>query len=435
MVDSEICKFFHALSTTPSRLDKLRLLNSVKGDHVIAELFRLAYDPTILFYMTKVPEYRSLVTPQETLTSLVTYSRLDVLSSRKITGNLAKTYVASVLGAMEPAAAQIVVRVLKKDLQCGVAAKTVLQVWPTLFKLFEDMSCVDNLAAISFPCYAQTKLDGGKCVMINRGGNIICLSREGKPIEVHGRFDPLIENIPDGVQVEGELVGIGHDLKILPRTVGNGIINKAIRGTITEGEAELLALIAYDIRSSTKPYKGRLQDLASYVKAEPYSFFRLVDTEIMPNKEELFKFFDFKVSQGEEGVVVKNLYFRWHPGPNKSCVKLKAEYEGDFQVIGIKEGASGKAVGKIGSLKIATADGELECYVGSGLTDDDRAVLTESDIVGKIVRVTYNDIVMNKSGKSKHSLFLPRLKPNFIRSDKSEADTLKKLMEQCKKCR
>ena len=42
---------------------------------------------------------------------------------------------------------------------------------------------------------------------------------------------------------------------------------------------------------------------------------------------------------------------------------------------------------------------------------------------------------MNKSGKSRHSLFLPRLKPNFIRSDKSEADTLKKLMEQCKKCR
>jgi DNA ligase-1 len=90
-------------------------------------------------------------------------------------------------------------------------------------------------------------------------------------------------------------------------------------------------------------------------------------------------------------------------------LKLKPFIEVSLTVVGVEEG-TGKNVGRLGALIVeGTDDGKLiSTNVGSGLTDNDRAVYWNNAdaIIGDIVEVRADAITQNQDGT--YSLRFPR---------------------------
>ena len=100
--------------------------------------------------------------------------------------------------------------------------------------------------------------------------------------------------------------------------------------------------------------------------------------------------------------------------------RSKGELECDLKIVGWQEG-TGKNVGKLGALVLASSDNVINVSVGSGFTDIDRDSI-KKDIIGGICAIKYNARIKDvKTGIE--SLFLPVFIE--IRQDKNKADSSK----------
>jgi ATP-dependent DNA ligase len=135
--------------------------------------------------------------------------------------------------------------------------------------------------------------------------------------------------------------------------------------------------------------------------------------------EEAQVLYQQKLTEGEEGLVLKDPKGPWEDKRVKHQVKMKAELEADLRVVGVTPG-TGKYQGKIGSLMVESGDGEVQCSVGTGLSDEERS-MAFSEFENKIVAVKYNAVITDKKTGHK-SLFLPVFVE--IRDDKCVADNV-----------
>jgi ATP-dependent DNA ligase len=303
-----------------------------------------------------------------------------------------------------------------------------------------------NFKHIKYPALVQTKLDGMRAnILMFDDGKVEVRSRNGKLLELHNHFDDYskslfykgatLDNLSqfrDGV-IDGELVVLSEDgTSVLDRKTGNGILNKAVKGTITKEDAKRVRMIAWDlipmddfkIGHSNVPYFDRLEVLGirleeAYNTSPDGDLIKLVPNIPVENIEQANELFQIALNNGEEGIILKNGDSPWEDKRSKYQVKMKAELEADLLVTAWNEG-TGRIEGKMGSVTCVSADGGLEVNVGSGFNDEDREMVAE-DIVGKIITVKYNEVIQDKR-KSTKSLFLPIYIET--RLDKSKADIL-----------
>jgi ATP-dependent DNA ligase len=217
----------------------------------------------------------------------------------------------------------------------------------------------------------------------------------------------------------------------LPRSKGNGIITKALKGTITEAEAALINCTVWDIIPLADweageckiPYSLRLQALNDLLRDEVRDRrIHVIETHIVNDFDEVNALFATSLEAGEEGVMLKALHEPWTNDRVKHQIKYKAERTADLRCKGWGYG-TGKYAGMIGWLELETECGEIEVDVGTGLKDDDRKKPGEY-YLDRIIEITYNERIKSKSGK-KESLFLPRY--NCVRFDKERANTAEEL--------
>jgi hypothetical protein len=127
-----------------------------------------------------------------------------------------------------------------------------------------------------------------------------------------------------------------------------------------------------------------------------------------------------KLAEGEEGIILKDPEGHWEDKRVKHQVKMKAELEADLLVTGFTPG-TGKYEGKIGSLMVESADGQVKTSVGTGLSDEQRGWDFKTEFMGRIVAVKYNALISDKKTGDK-SMFLPVFIE--VREDKTIADTV-----------
>ena len=222
---------------------------------------------------------------------------------------------------------------------------------------------------------------------------------------------------------DGELL-INDKGVILDRQTGNGILNKAVKGTISIDEARKVHATIWDVidYETFKRGVGKQDYQTRFTLLENMSLPRkvhLVESKVVATLEEAQKIFEEYLAEGQEGIILKAMNGVWEDKRVKTQVKFKAELDCDLKVVGIQPG-TGKYEGMVGALLCESADGIVKVDVGSGLSDDDRK---RDDYIGKIVAVTYNARIKNKQGEQ--SLFLPRLIE--VREDKSEADSSERI--------
>jgi len=426
-------KFLDILAANASRNFKIEQLEANKNDETLREVIRLALDPFTQFYQRKIPTYTK---DKHTTTLHNALGALYDLSSRSVTGHAAIEYLRMLLSSLSEDDAKVIERIIQKDLKCGVQVSTANAVWTGLVSEYPVMLCspfeqklVDK---INFPAYAQMKMDGMRFNAIVRDGKCEFRSRNGKEILLLGNLEQEFISLAGSVDCvfDGELlVMLEGDYQFADRQTGNGILNKANKGTISAEEASMVHASVWDLipyayfadGKCPTPYSKRFSTLEAIVSKQKSKNKKIwtVTSTIVETLEQAQEIFQDYLSKGYEGIILKDGAGVWEDKRAKHQIKFKGELECDLKIIAIEEG-TGKYAGILGSLICESADGVVKVSVGSGLTDAQRKSYGQ-EIVDKIVAIKYNSRIKNKLGDE--SLFLPIFIE--IRDDKDIADNSK----------
>ena len=282
-----------------------------------------------------------------------------------------------------------------------------------------------EIGRIQFPCFAQTKMDGMRGVIVKRDGRVVVFSRNGNTMtKLDKHFEAMLSSV-DNIVIDGELTVVDSDGKLLDRKTGNGILNKTVVETVSDEEVSRVVFTAWDLIDVCDFDKGidrrtgveRLARLRA-IPANP--LFEVVQTFEIANLEEAQELFKEQLAKGEEGIILKNNDHPWEDKRSKQCVKMKEVIEMDLKITGFAEG-TGKASGMTGAIQVENKDGSIKTNVGTGLDDATRKDIwaRQEELIGTIITVKCNGVISRKGADSK-SLFLPVFVE--LRLDKTESD-------------
>jgi len=430
------------LSSTSSRKEKENILIKNKDNIVLTSVLEYALNPFKNYYIRKIPDY----TPTRTISLGYALSCLDKISNREVTGHAAIDYLRNeLLSRLDEKDALVLERVILKDLRCGVSESTVNKIHSKLIPTYPCMlaSAYDEklVKRINFPAIVQLKADSIRFnAIVNANTQSVDLrSRNGKPIEIHNdnlsnAFLEMAKNIGmSRVMFDGELMLVDENEVILNRQVSSGILNKAIKKTISKEESSRVRACVWDIipfkyffeEKCIVEYQDRLVTLVAAVDHLPESLshlVRVIDTLLVNSIEEANKIFEQYLERGQEGIILKDPKGIWENKRVKHQIKYKGEKEADLLCVDYIPG-TGKYKGMLGSLVLISSDSKINVSVGTGFTDSDRTKIKKKDVVEKIITVKYNDLIQDTNGN--YSLFLPVFLE--VREDKTKANSLKDL--------
>lgn len=427
------------LAADNSRLAKEAILRQELQNADFWETARLALDPFINFYIKKIPAYTR--SKRATLSLSEALQSLGRLSRREVTGNAGIEHLVHILENVSETNCLVIERIIAKDLKCGVSEATINKIRPGLIPTYPVMlaSAYDQrlIDRFDWPGICQLKLDGMRFNAIVRGENVEFRSRNGKEISIPNdifsqAFVALAKEYGADYVFDGELLVVDAAGKPLDRKTGNGILNKAVKGTVSKSEAAQIRATVWDaipVENFVEgiysvAYESRFTRLVGAHKQFSESSRQLshlispVLTEYVNNDYEARRMFERFLAEGQEGTILKDRNAIWEDKRSKGSIKFKGELEADMRIIGWELG-TGKNAKRLGALVVSSEDGRIVVNVGTGFTDSDRDSI-RPDVVGKIASIKYNARIQDKKGNTE-SLFLPVFVE--IREDKDVADS------------
>ena len=438
---SAIYTVIEQLASDNSRLAKEASLKKNVDNGLLKQVFNLALNPFVQFYIRKIPSYDTSadIKPlQEALTNL------SVLSDRVMTGHAAINHLQFILGSLSKEDAKIIERIIAKDMRCGVSEATVNKIWPGTVPSYPvmlasgyDQKLVDK---IQFPAYVQLKLDGMRFNAIVKGEVVEYRSRNGKELTIPNKtfdmpFITMAKFYGENMVFDGELLVVDVTGNPVNRQTGIGILSKSIKGTMSVQEAVNVRATLWDAITFEKfsqgidkePYSARMSKLSnaiSYMRGQKGQIGHYID--LVWNKQvndiaTAQKIFEKFLSEGQEGTILKSKDGIWEDKRSKTQIKFKGELECELKVVDWEEG-TGKNVGRLGALVCESSDGVIRVNVGSGYSDEQRDGYTKK-VIGKIITVKYNARIKDRSGVE--SLFLPVFIE--LREDKDIAQSSKSI--------
>ena len=427
------------LAADNSRLAKEAILRQELQNTDFWESARLALDPFINFYIKKIPAYTR--SKRATLSLSEALQSLGRLSRREVTGNAGIEHLVHILENVSETNCLVIERIIAKDLKCGVSEATINKIRPGFIPTYPVMlaSAYDQrlIDRFDWPGICQLKLDGMRFNAIVRGENVEFRSRNGKEISIPNdifsqAFVALAKEYGADYVFDGELLVVDAAGKPLDRKTGNGILNKAVKGTVSKSEAAQIRATVWDaipVENFVEgiysvAYESRFTRLVGAHKQFSESSRQLshlispVLTEYVNNDYEARRMFERFLAEGQEGTILKDRNAIWEDKRSKGSIKFKGELEADMRIIGWELG-TGKNAKRLGALVVSSEDGRIVVNVGTGFTDSDRDSI-RPDVVGKIASIKYNARIQDKKGNTE-SLFLPVFVE--IREDKDVADS------------
>jgi len=425
-----INNFLNVLAANASRNFKIEQLTANKDDKLLREVVQLTLDPFTQFYQRKIPKYKP--GPTDGISLKFALDSLSDLSSRRVTGNAAIAHLTGLLEALNPDNAKVIERVIDKSLGAGFSESTANKVWPGLVHEYPVMLCspYDQKLAdkIKFPAYVQLKMDGMRFNAIVHNNTVEFRSRNGKEIQLLGNLEEEFLQMAGDTDCvfDGELLIVDNGVT-LDRQTGNGILNKANKGTISSADAakvhatvwDVIPYSAFLVGICKTEYSKRIANLEVMLQHRYTSTKKvnLVATDLVPTMEFANAMFEEYLSSGLEGIILKDASGIWEDKRSKTQIKFKGELECDLRIVGVQAG-TGKYENMLGAILCESSDGIVKVSVGSGFSDDQRKNLITEKLLDKIVAVKYNTRIKNRTGEE--SLFLPIFIE--IREDKNVAD-------------
>lgn len=443
----EVFNLIESVASTSSKLEKQALVNEGAKDDLFKRVCEYAYNPFKTYGVQKMPVGKC----HEGWKSFdqATWDVLDDLISRKLSGRAAEVAIMQQIDQLDEKSAELFKRIVRKDLRAGFSESTINKACKGLIPDFPYMRCSlpKDAKMNTWPwekgVVSQEKADGMFANINVEEGLVTITSRQGTPLPVDAFSDLVKEisaRIPAGVQLHGELLVQSLNDGVLPREIGNGMLNSVAQG----GKFDLGCSPIYKVWDmiplssvTTKgkyeqPYAMRLGRIATALKAIPGAYLQLIETRIVKSLSDAYAHAGELMKKGKEGTVVKHPSAVWKDGTSKEQVKLKLEFEVDLKIVGIVPGREGtKNEGRAGSFACTSSCGGLAVDVtvkNEALRD--RVDANPEEFIGQIIAVTANDIMPPSESNELHSLFLPRMSEGSYRTDKREADSLQRILDQ-----
>ena len=241
------------------------------------------------------------------------------------------------------------------------------------------------------------------------------------------------------------------------REEGNGIVNKSLKGTISDEEQKCIVFQVWDLipytdyythKQSSALYRDRLALLERVIKKSGVTNIQLIPSKIVYNFGEAKKDYNDYRNAGKEGSILKNMDFCWKDSRVADQVKLKNKTPIDLRIVEIYPHT--KEPHKAGGFVVEDLSGMARTNTGSGLKDtdyrydedeitrvyiplDERDELDREYImankgryIGAIVEMEVDGLQTSKTrkaGEPEYSFFLPIIKK--MRWDKSQPNDIR----------
>jgi len=437
-----ILQIIERVAATSSKNEKVAILSAEKDNQLLKDVLVACYDPTINYWIKKIPDTDNLIACDKLPAAL---KSLELITTRKVTGHAAIKQLELILSSLDGDDGEIIRRIVLRDMRAGFSASTINKVWKNLIK--ESPYCRCSLpkelkgknTLDHWPwgqgVPVQLKADG-MFIKVNNytNGDVVISSRNGSLFD-NERFQPLFigelrKYIPIEHQTHGEVV-VYQAGKLLPREVGNGIMNSVLKGGEFPTGAYPLYLVwdmipivcAVPGGKCHEPYHDRFTKVCDALNNKS-GYIKIIETRIVNSLEQAMTFYSQCLAEGLEGAVLKHPMMIWEDTTSRGQVKLKLEFQVELEVVGKVEG-KGKFVGMLGALECKSSCGKLVVNV-PGFTDKQRKEFWDSDEfikVGDVIQVKANNVTQDNG---LYSLFLPGFQE--IRLDKSEADSLERIL-------
>lgn len=452
-----ILDILNEVAGTASILEKKAILERNKNNDTLKKVLKLGIDPGIVSGIKKLPVVVESTVKYGLDEALML---LEVIYARTYTGHAARDFIANILASLSRDDAEVVRRVLGKDLACGASDKIVNDIFGKGFVKDEpymrcslvDVKTVLNITSFQTHGYAvsEVKMDGQYLNHSVVNGHLTCTSRNGKVYDFLGSRDEemavLAKHIQDtdprfasGVVFNGECLMMSNDGTVEPRETGNGIIQKAGKGTMTLAESTRVIFVLWDVL----PYnafleglwnverKDRREILESAINKTNSEFVRMVEYKKVLDIGDAFDYNSELMIRGEEGTVLKCESGIWKSHTSPKQLKMKLKMFIDMLVVGFNEGEK-KRTGMLGSLQLQSSDGIVVTNCGTGINEKGAEWTFQSiwdsqdELLGKVVTISCTGLTVDKRTGQK-SIFLPVWEE--FRFDKDKADSYERILE------
>lgn len=444
-----ILSILTTLAADPSKNAKIEILKSNTDNLTLRAVILAALDPGTQYYIKKIPAYNAMMEHNSSAVDLMSALRgLVKLSDREITGNAGVFWLKRVLESVAWTDAEVIERIIARDLKCGVSEGIVNAAWPGFIDEFPYMRCalpkdtdLTKWDWVHGVC-SELKADGMFVNINHYTDHVNLFSRKGTKFPSES-FVNIIEdvkkNITKNTQTHGEIL-VEKAGKILPRELGNGILNSVAKGGEFEAD-EIPVIEVWDqIPLSCAVSKGKCnvkrEDRKANLELQLKSarFLKFIESKVVHSMTEAMEHYSEVLSRGQEGTILKRNDGIWKDTTSKDQIKMKLEVEVDLKIVGFTEG-NNKYASTFGAITCVSADGLLEVNVSGFKEKAQHGCVTRQDIwdardkyINTIMTVRANAITPPTKSNTKYSLFLPRFVE--FRNDKTEADTMDQIKAQ-----
>jgi DNA ligase-1 len=409
-----VIDILESLETTAGSNAKRDILKRNCDNELLRRVFAAAQDPYMVYYVNKfkMPQAQASapVGDDKTLTAFLDVLLPD-LSSRKLTGNEAKFTVSAAFQLMDARQQKWCLRILLKNLRCGVQESTVNKIWPGTIKSFAVALAssvkstfvkgegIKILEKIAYPVRVEPKLDGLRCIAVKKDGRVTFFTRNGTELETLPRIKAALEAAEyDNVVLDGEAMGEDWNES---SSVLMSSKNKKDDSNIFYNVFDAMAVDDWIDQETTVIYSDRCELVATVVEMVNTGCVRQVPHIMAKDEAELKAFFAKCMNEGYEGVMLKTLDSTYEWDRSRNILKLKPVTTFEGVVVGWYEGRRGtKREGLFGGFNVVLPNGVVT-RVGGGFSDKLRAeiMLEMADSwLGKIVEVEGQPDPLTKDG-------------------------------------
>ncbi len=220
----------------------------------------------------------------------------------------------------------------------------------------------DRLKDVVWPCMAQPKLDGIRCLIYLKGGKPYAQTRKGQPIKavphILAACAPVLQKHPNLI-MDGELYT--HSLREDFNKISS-LVRKQTPTVIECMECEkVMEYHVYDTVLPGAEFLARYYALVSILhNCKPC--IKLVPTVSLTEVEEMDAYEEKCVSEGYEGIMLRAQKSMYQGKRTVDLLKVKRFQDAEFPIVRIEEGRGNRA-GLASRVWVRLKDGQ-ECAAG-----------------------------------------------------------------------
>ena len=272
-----------------------------------------------------------------------------------------------------------------------------------------------------FPVLVQPKLDGVRCGLdFDESGNIILRSSTQEVITSVPHINAEIEELCASSNItipmlDGELYVHGLSFE--------DIYSITSRTVNFHDQFERVEFHVFDLIEPLYPQYIRIEKLGNFMSLVlPDSSIKCVSTRIAFSFEEVWNHYNEYLSEGYEGIIVRNIDAPYIKRRSTQIMKFKPKKDDYYTIIGMNEEVDkyGNPKGRLGSLICLGSTGDT-FTVGSGLTDQMRNELWGQSLTGWLVHVQYQS-TFSGTGTPRFPVFMELISPERILTGVIECD-------------